>query len=148
MTHRRKRCRHCGTVYYFQASGECCNKFNDEKYCSDCMGVIRDALETIEAKFKSEYVECNDVSFETLINIEKENESMAKKLGRIFAKRITVPLFDMDNPSNSNYTGMVDIGDETYIYSGWTKTPEKNKVYKLMERNIKTRELKKWVDCE
>jgi hypothetical protein len=146
MTHRRKRCRHCGTVYYFQASGmDCCSKFNDEKYCRDCMETIRKALDKVETKFESEYVECNDVAFETLVNIEKKNEAMAEKMGRIFAKRITVPLFDLNNPSNSNYTGMVNIGDETYIYSGWTKTPEKNKVFKLMERNLKTRELNKWV---
>ncbi|MDE6284142.1 MAG: hypothetical protein K2M17_00130 [Bacilli bacterium] len=46
MLHYYKRCKFCGKVYSYQASGYgCLEPTNDENYCPECKSIILDALE-------------------------------------------------------------------------------------------------------
>lgn len=45
-----KRCKHCKSIYSFQASGQAALKENDDTYCSDCMNAIQESLKDIPIK--------------------------------------------------------------------------------------------------
>ena len=47
MTHEKKRCKYCGKIYYYQASGDgCFEPTNDDTYCPRCKEIINKALDT------------------------------------------------------------------------------------------------------
>jgi len=78
MIERLTRCTHCGDVYSYQASGDGCNRNeNDPHYCPVCKTTINDALSQIPPKRVPRDVFTNEVTLETLQMWEK-NKTRSK----------------------------------------------------------------------
>jgi hypothetical protein len=81
------RCRHCGTGYSYQASGEGCHRpENDSTYCPECKLTTLKALEGIPKRFECRYRNVQEVpqyeglTLNLLLKWEKEwKEEDAKK---------------------------------------------------------------------
>lgn len=57
MTHSITYCKHCGTQYTFQGSGEgCFNQLCSNEYCEECNSAIKDTLAKIPIKNVKRYV--------------------------------------------------------------------------------------------
>jgi phage FluMu protein Com len=126
MMHYTKRCRHCNTVYAFQASGEgCFHKLNDETYCPDCMKVINEALKLVSKKFKKIWV---------------ETEEEKHKNGFPLMRRVYVSLFNLKKGTRE-INDAFDVDDKQYCVKYWSDTPEIIKIEVLKELNIGTGEI-------
>lgn len=63
------RCKHCGKLYSYQASGDgCFSKFNDENYCSDCQKVIVEALESYLPKSQTIIRQIKEIEYKDIKN--------------------------------------------------------------------------------
>lgn len=74
MTHYTHRCKHCGTKYTFQGSGEGCHEpTNNRKYCPVCITAINDALAKLPKLSVQKWVPSPDISkkmAETILRVD------------------------------------------------------------------------------
>lgn len=144
-----KRCAHCGTVYSFQASGYgCMDDHNNARYCRECAKEVDEALAAvfsrIPVRFKKVWVETKDIDIETLLEHERKLDEETMRKGRIFGRRVDLPLWDAYDLSNSMDAFYVSYRNRDYRIERWTKTPERDKIEIAMEKNLETGELKPW----
>jgi rubredoxin len=136
MMHLIKRCRHCKTVYTWQASGEgCFNELNDETYCPDCKKVIIEALKSVSQKFKKVWVETDEVTYDYL----KEKRAEKEKDG-LCMRRVYASLFNSETGA-SEKNDAFDVDDKQYCVQYWSDNPTVIKIKVLKELNIETNEI-------
>jgi phage FluMu protein Com len=144
MMHYTKRCKHCNTVYSWQASGEgCFHELNDEKYCPDCKRVINEALKLVPKKFKKIWVETNEVTYDYL---KAERAKQDEKNGGLCMRRVYVSLFNIKNGTRE-INDAFDVDDKQYCVLYWSDTPDIIKIQVLKEVDIETNEIiRYWKD--
>lgn len=84
MTHRTKRCKHCGVTYYFQASGRIpVPAFNDDTYCPTCKAAVERALSSIPVRWSCDFhrVEMAPAAWEARVLFEKRVRDSYRALG-------------------------------------------------------------------
>lgn len=133
-THERKRCRHCGTKYYYQGSGPgCLEELNDPNHCEYCKKAIIDALDNIPVKFEFRYVDIKELSKEyqyiTKEKILEWNKDFEEgKIGR-WCRRICMPLYDLEDPENIEKSIVITVPEGKFKgtdveYRYWSKKHE------------------------
>jgi rubredoxin len=133
-----KRCRHCNTVYAWQASGNgCFHELNDETYCPDCKAVINKALKLVPKKFKKIWVETDEVTYDYL---KAERAKQDEKNGGLCARRVYVSLFNFEKGTRE-INDAFDVDDKQYCVLYWSDTPEIIKIQVLKELNVETNEI-------
>jgi len=144
MMHYTKRCKHCNTVYAWQASGEgCFHELNDETYCPDCKKVINEALKLVPKKFKKIWVETDEVTYDYL---KAERAKQDEKNGGLCMRRVYVSLFNIKK-GTSEINDAFDVDDKQYCVLYWSDTPDIIKIQVLKELNIETNEIiRYWKD--
>lgn len=124
------RCAHCKARYTYQASGWGSGEFNDSTYCPKCKEAIVVALRAIEPVAEVDWRPTDDVTAQTLVDIENERWEITKAEGKIPCRRVLSPLFDMNDPSNTHHNGIVRLNGKTYRYEYWSNWGiEKGHVY-------------------
>ena len=118
---RQHRCIHCHARYTYQASGWDAAEFNDDQYCPKCKEAIVIALKAIPPVCEHGWMPTNDMTTQTLVDIENERWEQTKAEGRLPVRRVLAPLFDLGDPSNSHHNGIVRLYDTTYRYEYWSK---------------------------
>lgn len=82
-SHRGKRCVHCRTHYFYQASGHGCGeRTNDPNYCPDCKARVLEALASIPARFECRYFPVSEVpmfAHVTRAHIEEWEADLARR---------------------------------------------------------------------
>lgn len=122
MTHEHKRCHHCAVTYAYQGSGHgCMEPTNDPDYCPDCKKVILDALSSVPARRKKDWVVTRDVSVETLVKREADGVAKVRAEGGFAVTRVPMGLYDLRDPSNHNRGGVLRVDGRTLKYDYWTK---------------------------
>lgn len=144
MMHITKRCRHCNTVYSFQASGEgCFHELNDETYCPDCKKVVNEALKSIPQKYKSVFVETDEVTYDYLKEKRAEQD---KNNNGLCMRRVYVSLFNIKTGAHEANDAF-DVDDKQYLVQYWTDNPDVIKLKVRKELNIETNEIGRyWKD--
>jgi len=138
MMHYMKRCKHCNTVYTWQASGEgCFHELNDETYCPDCKKAINETLKSIPKKFKKIWVETDEVTYDYL---KAERAKQDEKNGGLCMRRVYVSLFNMKTGA-SEKNDAFDVDGKQYCVQYWTDNPDVIKIQVLKELNIETNEI-------
>jgi hypothetical protein len=139
MMHYMKRCRHCKTVYTWQASGEgCFHELNDEDYCPVCKKAIIEALKSLPQKFKKVWVETDEVTYDYL---KAERAKQDEKSGGLCMRRVYVSLFNFKTGA-SEKNDAFDVDGKQYVVQYWTDNPTVNiKIKVLKEQNIETNEI-------
>jgi len=136
MTHITKRCKHCNTVYGYQASGTGCdNKDNDPIYCPDCMHIINNVLLKVPIKFERKTLPTKEVTieeFKTKYADYRKKLEAENPLASII-QRVTF------GPNNFEYKYM-DINNVDYILIT-NKTTGEELLEVEYEQNCKTKEL-------
>lgn len=134
--HFMKRCKHCKTVYTWQASGDgCFHELNDENYCPVCKKVIVETLKSIPQKFKKVWVETKEVTYDYLK--EKRTE---KEKGGLCMRRVYASLFNSETGA-SEKNDAFDVDGKQYVVQYWTDNPSVIKIQVLKEQNIETNEI-------
>lgn len=139
-----KRCLHCQDMYDFQSSGHgCFNPLNDSNFCEECKNTILAALENVPLKFEIFWDETNEIDIQTLVDIHEEQEQKIKEenRNRIFGQRIGLPVWDVNDLSNSCIPFYITHNNREYLVYKWDKTPEKNQVYVQKEKSLITGEV-------
>lgn len=122
MTHEHKRCNHCSVTYAYQGSGHgCMEPTNDPDYCPDCKKVILDALSSVPARRKKDWVVTHDVSVETLVKREADGVAKIRAEGGLAVTRVPMGLYDLRDPSNHNRGGVLRVEGRTLRYDYWTR---------------------------
>lgn len=136
MMHFMKRCKHCKTVYAWQASGNgCFHELNDETYCPDCKKIINEALKSVPQKFKSIFVETDEVTYDYL----KEKRAEKEK-GGLCMRRVYASLFNTEKGTHE-VNDAFDVDDKQYLVQYWSDNPSVIKIKVLKEQNIETKEI-------
>lgn len=157
-----KRCIHCGVVYNCLRSGhgfpEYGNHSNAE-YCLDCYKVIKEALKSVPVKFESKTVDVSEVpelsgiTWETVLDWEKQNEAIPKDESKVYVRRVLMPLFDLEDPDNRHSSREVFKPDGVelpfpfqnqkvgFYLETWTKKPEWNSVRVPVEYDIDNKKI-------
>ncbi len=118
-TFRQKRCSNCSVRYSYQASGYGgLQKDNDDRYCPDCLCVVRDALERVPKRSQRAWVGCSDATVESLV---AQENSASKPEGWLPIRRVLPGEIDMARPSNKHMQGFVLRDGRTYRYEYWTE---------------------------
>lgn len=84
-----KQCKHCGTRYTYQASGDgCFDRYNNREYCPDCYRAMMMALDKIPKKYHPQYkeVEIDNTIIEALERMKKEYDD------KILSNKLLVPV--------------------------------------------------------
>jgi hypothetical protein len=134
-THEKSRCVHCGCKYYYQGSGYgCLEELNDPKYCRDCKKAIVDALENVPIRFEFRYVDIKTLGSEyQYITKEKilewNHACETGESGKRWCRRICMPLFDIEDPSNLENSIVITVPEGQFKgsdveYHCWSKKPE------------------------
>lgn len=154
-THALHRCLHCRTPYYYQPSGYGCSRpENHGTYCPECAVVyleaVRRAFADVPRKFESRWVETQDVTVQTVEGWKTARIARAEAAGTLCIHRVVAPLFDLNDPSNSNVKGQErGVGEfkgRTFRYEYWTKRPGSEKVTEKMDVNLETGAMDPWRD--
>jgi len=154
-TRREKRCRHCKVRYSFKSSGPGChNLINDDRYCPQCKGAILLTLIKTPMQVKLEWEVVSEPTVEMCKTWEKEWEAEHDAHDPPylipFCRRIACCLYDMKDSDNHNYVGIVEGRGEfqgkMFMFSTWSKKPEKNQVNVAIERHRQTGEKVFWRD--
>jgi rubredoxin len=133
-----KRCRHCNTVYAWQASGNgCFHELNDERYCPDCKNVISEALNLVPKKFKKIWVETNEVTYDYL---KAERVKQDEKNGGLCIRRVYASLYNVEKGTHE-VNDAFDVDDKQYCVQYWSDTPDAIKIQVLKELNVETNEI-------
>lgn len=94
MTHYTKYCKHCGTQYIFQGSGEgCFDQLCSDEYCKECNTAIKEALSKISIKNIKRYVK-----FDRNFNWELKNAPTYEEVKKEFDTR-SVPMYQFIAPN-------------------------------------------------
>lgn len=145
------RCRHCGIRYSWQASGWGASEDNDAQWCPDCYRVIREALSEVPRRVQKVWVDASSDYPPAPVLHEQEQTRIAELRagGNLVARRVAVPLFDMNDPSNQNVTGFAKRDGVTVRYGYWTKDPEGTSEVRVpMEKDLETGDLTPWVEIK
>ena len=139
--HIEKRCHHCGQRYRYTASGPGCqNKVNNDRYCRGCQGEILVTLRKIPIRVKRIWVPVEDPTVEKCLAWEKEWDAEANYTSRTMS--LENILYDMNDPDNHNYIGLVqgrgEFEGQLFRFDTWSKKPGKNTVRVAMEWNMTT----------
>lgn len=143
------RCIHCQDRYFYQLSGEGCQRSeNDKKYCPECMKVILKALEGVPKKKEIVYIKTDEVTKEQLFKwYEKPNSSpwrIEESAPWTYTRTIFMPLFDLKNDDVSHtieVKGEDELAGNVYLLTTWGKS-DKYEITKKMEKDLITGELK------
>ena len=145
-THKRRRCRHCKVVYNYQTSGHGCSRSdNSNTHCSDCKTVIDNALKAVPLRVEKFWGLVEDPTCAELVQLEKERWDKANSEGRVMARRVFSPLFDLTGEKGVEKNGLVMAvpGHEglAFRYSYWSNIGvESGEVHVEMERDLVTGE--------
>lgn len=113
-----KQCKHCGTRYTYQASGDgCFDRYNNSEYCPDCYRVMMIALDKIPKKYHPQYKE---------IEADKTIIEALDRMKRDYRKK------SLDNPL-MRFTKMVGHNGDEFVYNGKRYIYEEGKLYLLTE---------------
>lgn len=139
MTHRAKRCKHCQTKYYYQASGDgCFNPTNDSSYCPSCKELINEALKDVTVKFKKI---CLPVPIDHGVTIEIFNQKYKEWEDSVILKFYRCRY---GTPENFKYKDCTING---YDYCLTTNTDTGEQLLEIeYEQNTITKELKGFWD--
>jgi hypothetical protein len=123
-THYEKTCKHCGTPYSFQGSGEWegdyNQKLNDDSFCPTCKEAILQALSSIPKKFEWRFVESKAYTVKELIKmaLRQDAEYFCKNIG-VPVKRVFPQL--IEKPGDNRYmTEEVNTTTGVFRVSYWT----------------------------
>lgn len=111
-----KQCKHCGTRYTYQASGEgCFDGYNNRDYCPECYQALLNAFNNIPVKYHPQFVEI------------KKDDTLIEALSALKDK------YDKES-LNSTFRGFTKVvrhhGDE-FTYEGKHYLYEDGKLYIL-----------------
>jgi len=139
-TQRIYRCEHCLIDYIYYPSGcpYLCTELNDDRYCPDCKKVIETALNDVPRKVEKFFKPYDKVTLDEVKEAIKKRDEDPPTW-----RRVAMPLYDMQNPSNRNITGFITIDGQEILYSYWTEKDD----YRIeieMERNLETGEEQPW----
>lgn len=136
MIHYKMRCKHCNSLYTWQASGEgCLEKTNDKDYCSICKQVILDALKNIPIKYRCTSIPTTEVTLEEL------EDALMADIKSNKGMKIYPSLYSEDGKERQ-ICRSVKIGDKEYIYSYWPSKKEEADIRIFVEENIETGEIR------
>lgn len=148
-----KRCTHCQTVYLCLLSGHSPRtKHTDDRFCPDCLEVVRAALREVPRKFEKTRVPATDVTLDQLLAWEQETETEAAAKGGLQARRVAFPLFDLTGKKKHHTAFVKGRGQgftrRTFLYSYWTTEGviDMNDVTieEEVERNLETGQTRPW----
>lgn len=143
-SHRHHRCDHCRVVYSFQASGHGCGRAtNDPHYCPDCKKVVIEALKVVPPKVERVWVAVEDVDLSTVLEWEREHRRRCEEEGKIFVRRISAPLFDLEG-NRTQRTGIVYHGGRIFQYRYWEGEEGDVEITEEMARDIETGRTEPW----
>lgn len=140
------RCIHCGVVYTAYLSGGPPEGYADTKYCPDCHGTIRAALEKVPRRFERRTMHTRDipafenVRLEHILEWEREEDEWREKQATQ-VRRVAFPLFDLQNPDNRNHARYVTPvsgphkGCE-FLVSTWSQEPDRVEIRVEVEWDI------------
>lgn len=150
------RCSHCRTVYLRLVSGShgYHTSHRDDRYCPECLAVVREALQHVPPKFECAWVETTDVRLEQVLTWEGEAEAEAEELraqGKIVGRRVTSPLFDLTGQRQER-SGIVHGRDgfkgRTFEFRYWVTqdddTPTDIQIREEVEVNLETGQTRPW----
>ena len=122
-SHNKAECRHCGTPYWFQASGSGWGRkdHKDSTYCQSCRRVIDEALKAIPRKCERRWIDSKEYTLEELQAFEREHEERARQSIGILTRRVLPCLFDLSDGDNNHIVRCVETPSGTFSYSYWTK---------------------------
>ena len=137
-------CKHCGTEYTHQWSGnydavDTPKELRDKDYCPDCKKVVNEALLLIPKKFDYKFVDTDEVDLDTLLRWEKEEAEefqikqesnmagfMLPRMKRVFPSLVSHDL--KESMKTEQVIGREDKKGRKYIYSYWPSKPEQAKI--------------------
>ena len=137
-THRLKRCNHCQSRYYYQASGNgCFQPLNDSNYCAECKAIIIQALESIPVKRTSKWIDDNEDP-NVLLNVYDE----FRKNNPNGFERVSLGLYNTQT-GESEQSRHIRYNNINYVVSWWESTVKETgyKVKKEVEINTITNEI-------
>lgn len=143
-TFQQRRCAHCSVRYSYQMSGYGgIQEYNDSTYCQDCYKFIQEALKSVPARVKHDWVGTSDVPAATLVEQEQAGLDAAKAEGKLAVRRVLPGLYDLERPSNQHQQGIVYRDGCTYRYEYWTEQGgvDAGRVYIEVERDAVTGEI-------
>ena len=121
------RCKHCKSKYYYLYSGYSNGEYSKSlDYCISCYEAVTNALEKIPVKFGFEYVETNEVSYETLEKWKKEY--IDEHTGLLPLCRRVFPSASRNDFSAQTITDEVkgkegEFKNRSYLYWYWSDKP-------------------------
>jgi hypothetical protein len=148
-------CIHCGSIYYYQASGHGCHeKTNDSKYCKSCKQILINTLKLIPVKFEYRWIETDDLTKEEALNIikleessnqakekfRKENANMSGNFNPFIGlsiRRVYPSLHNMKTGESSQEKGFNHNGFKYHI-SYWDSRPDDYRITKEVRWNLET----------
>lgn len=147
---RQKRCGHCRAPYACRMSGNGCqDPLNEGTYCPDCKRVVLEALIAVPPKFEK-VIEPVDISFDMVKGWYDEDETQRasrRAEGQLVMRRLSMPLYDLDDPDNRYIAGYVQGRGrwDAYLFqiSYWTKRGDPQVTTEL-EKNLQTGEIRPW----
>jgi len=150
--HTTRRCRHCQVRYSYQVSGWSPNPDNRDDYCTGCSRVIREALAHVPLRVEKVWVEAAPSTYPTAPVLHDEETRRIEELraaGVLVGRRVGIPLYDLDDLSNTNIVGFARINAVWVSYSFWANDPEGTSVVKVpMERDLETGEETPWIEIQ
>ena len=121
MKHIIKQCKHCGTRYIYQASGEgCFDGFNNRDYCPECYQALLCAFDNIPVKYHPQFVEIK--KDDTLIEALSDLKDKYKK--------------ELSNSPFRGFTKVVRHHGDEFIYEGKHYLYEGGKLYILGQCDV------------
>lgn len=126
-----KDCKHCGTTYTVQFSGDDVTGipkiYQDFDYCPECKKSIVLALEQVPVKYEYQSVRTDEVDLATLQKWEKEYLDEMNKKGSNLSKRIFAHVYNVEAKEHNVIEQVIGREDKTgrvYVYSYWPSKPE------------------------
>lgn len=129
-----KRCSHCQSAYYYQASGQGCGeRLNDSRYCPSCAAVVRKALGQVRVRFECRYFPVSEVpefADVTRADIEQWEADLARRRegGGVIGQRVWPALMNFDTGDVQNIREVVASSGPyrgiRFRVSSWQKNPE------------------------
>lgn len=145
-TFKQRRCQHCQVVYTYQPSGfGCIRPENSGSWCPGCKTVIDNALQSVPPRVERFWEPVESPTCAELVALEKERWDKGKAEGKIMARRVFSPLFDLTGEKGVEQNGQVmsvpGYSGLTFRYNYWSKLGvDTGEVKVEMERDLQTGE--------
>lgn len=155
-SHRYKRCKHCQAVFVYQSSGQPVNFDSDQSdsstYCKSCWAAVCEALSAIPVRAEKFYVDVDDPTERNAVfDKEKYDRENPKRLfgdkGPIVCE-VGGSLFKMagNKVTATMHQTIVYVDRVRYMIERWSDDSKPVKIVRTMERDLKTKSEKPWIE--